>query len=52
MFKGKNVLVTGGTGMIGTELCKLLIKLSANITIASLDRNQKIFGTKFFQKMD
>ena len=36
-FKGKRVLVTGGTGLIGTQLVKLLLNHEANITIVSLD---------------
>lgn len=37
ILKGKNVLVTGGTGMIGIELVKLLIATGAKVRIASLD---------------
>ena len=36
-YKGKNILVTGGTGMIGIPLVKKLIQLGAKVTIASLD---------------
>ncbi len=36
-LNGKNVLVTGGTGMIGQQLIKLLHKEGANITVVSLD---------------
>lgn len=36
-FKGINVLVAGGTGMVGNELVKILIELGANVRIASLD---------------
>lgn len=48
IFENKNVLVTGGTGMIGQPLCEKLIALGANVTVASLDdpdRTPK--GTKF-----
>jgi GDP-L-fucose synthase len=38
-LKGKNILVTGGTGLIGQQLIKLLKKEEANITIVSLDNN-------------
>ena len=31
IFKNKNVLVTGGTGLIGTPLVEELSKLGANI---------------------
>ena len=37
MFKNKNVLVTGGTGMIGRKLIKLLLDREANVFVASLD---------------
>ena len=37
MFKGKNVLVTGGTGMIGRQLVQLLIERSANVFVADLN---------------
>lgn len=37
MYKGKNVLVTGGTGLIGRPLVEMLIEHGANVRIASLD---------------
>jgi GDP-L-fucose synthase len=36
-FKDKNVLVTGGTGMIGQPLVEMLIERGANVRVASLD---------------
>ena len=36
-YKNKNVLVTGGTGLIGRPLIKKLKKLGANLTVVSLD---------------
>ena len=36
-FKGKKVLVAGGTGLIGIPLVKLLIEQGAQVRIASLD---------------
>ena len=38
-YKNKNILVTGGTGMIGIPLVKMLLEFGANVTIASLDDN-------------
>lgn len=36
-FKGKTVLVTGGTGMIGREIVDILCNASAHVKIVSLD---------------
>ena len=39
-FKDKNILVTGGTGLIGFELVNLLIKKNpSKIRVVSLDKN-------------
>lgn len=40
-YFNKNVLITGGTGLIGIQLAKKLKSLGANLTIVSLD-NPKI----------
>ncbi|MFC1903348.1 NAD-dependent epimerase/dehydratase family protein [Chloroflexota bacterium] len=37
MYKGKNVLVTGGTGLIGRQLVELLLQAGARVRVASLD---------------
>jgi GDP-L-fucose synthase len=37
MFEKKKVLVTGGTGMIGRQLVKLLVETGADVHVASLD---------------
>jgi GDP-L-fucose synthase len=39
-FSGKNVLVTGGTGLIGRQVVDLLCKAGANVRIVSLDSLQ------------
>jgi len=36
-YKNKEVLVTGGTGMIGRELVNLLLEKEANVRVVSLD---------------
>jgi GDP-L-fucose synthase len=36
-FKGKNILITGGTGLIGRQLVDILYNAGANICIVSLD---------------
>ncbi len=37
-FVGKDVLVTGGTGLIGRQIVKILCDAGANVKIVSLDR--------------
>ncbi|HTL48851.1 MAG TPA: NAD-dependent epimerase/dehydratase family protein [Verrucomicrobiae bacterium] len=37
MFKGRKILVTGGTGLIGRPLVEMLIQEGAHVRIASLD---------------
>lgn len=36
-YKGKKVLVTGGTGLVGRPLTEMLVKADAKVTIVSLD---------------
>jgi len=38
MFRGRNVLVTGGTGLIGRQIVKILCQANAYVKIVSLDR--------------
>lgn len=37
-FKGKRILVTGGTGLIGRQVVDILVKADGQITIVSLDK--------------
>jgi len=37
-FKSKNCLITGGTGMIGREIAKILVNAEANVRVISLDK--------------
>ena len=37
-LNNKNCLVTGGTGMIGREVAKLLLECNANVRVISLDK--------------
>ena len=46
-FKGKNILITGGSGMIGFQLVKILNKLNCEITVVSLDSNSQFKNIKF-----
>jgi GDP-L-fucose synthase len=52
MFKDKNILVTGGTGMIGRELVQLLLDRGAKIRVASLDEPVDFFEEVEFHKVD
>ena len=36
-YQGKKVLVTGGTGMVGQQLVRMLIEHGARVRIASMD---------------
>jgi GDP-L-fucose synthase len=51
-LKNKKVLVTGGTGLIGQQLIKLLIEKEANIRIVSLDNNTIVPNNIEFMKLD
>ena len=50
-FKNKNILITGGTGLIGRQIVDILKKINCKITTASLD-NIKLKGTSKHYKGD
>jgi GDP-L-fucose synthase len=52
MFKNKNVLVTGGTGMIGRPLVSLLVERGAKVHIVSLDEPHHLSDSVKFIKAD
>lgn len=52
MYKGKNVLVTGGTGLIGRPLVEMLIKKGARVRVASLDDPSRAHPEAEFCKVD
>lgn len=52
MFKDQNVLVTGGSGMIGRSLVKFLLERGANITIADLTTPTDLPDDVKFIKVD
>lgn len=37
-FKGRNAVVTGGTGMIGREIVRILVEAGAAVRVVSLDK--------------
>jgi len=41
MFKGKNVLVAGGTGVIGIPIVNLLVERGAKVTVAGMEPESK-----------
>jgi len=49
MFKGKNVLVTGGHGMIGRELVELLLTQGATVTVADISPNTNLKNVRYEQ---
>ena len=47
-YTNRNVLVTGGTGLIGQPLVKMLVDKGANVTVVSLDDPDRVpQGVKF-----
>jgi GDP-L-fucose synthase len=52
IYKDKNVLVTGGTGLIGIPLVKKLIKLGAYVRVVSLDDGSRCPEGAEFIKLD
>ena len=51
-YKNKNILITGGTGLIGMPLAQMLIDQGAKILIVSLDKKPKLKGKFKFLKKD
>ncbi len=51
-YKNKKILVTGGSGMIGSALVKKLYYLGAKITVVSLEKNKSLPKKIKFQKID
>ncbi len=50
MYKNKRILVTGGTGLIGTPLVELLLEQGAKVKIVSLDDSSRAHpGAQFIR---
>ena len=52
IYKDKNVLVTGGTGMIGRPLVEMLVEMGAKVRIASLDQPSRAHPGADFRQVD
>lgn len=52
MYNGRKVLVTGGTGLIGIPLVKMLIEQGAHVRIASLDDSSRAHPEAEFCNVD
>lgn len=44
-YEGRNVLITGGTGLIGREVSRYLVRQKANVTTVSLDHVNPVSGS-------
>jgi len=52
MFKNQNVLVTGGSGMIGRQLVNLLLEKGAKVYVADLNEPINMPSEIIFKKVD
>lgn len=52
MYKGRKILVTGGTGLIGIPLVKMLIGAGARVRVASLDDPSRAHPEAEFMRID
>ena len=53
IFKGKKILVAGGTGLVGQQLVPKLIKLGGKVSVASLDDKSLLnFKVENFYNLD
>lgn len=51
-YKNKNVLVTGGTGLIGRPLVEMLLEQGAKVTVVSLDDSSRAPQGVIFKRVD
>jgi GDP-L-fucose synthase len=51
-YRGKKVLVTGGTGMIGIPLVRMLLEAGASVNVVSLDHPSRVPEGATFRRAD
>ena len=51
-YRGKKVLVTGGTGLIGKPLVDMLVESNALVTVVSMDDPFRVNSSVEFKKID
>lgn len=51
-YTGKKVLVTGGTGLIGTPLVRMLIEAGAQVHVVSMDDPSRAHVQSIFRRLD
>jgi len=52
-YEGKNVLVTGGTGMIGSHLAEMLVDQGAKVRITEhVNKASEIFSSDYLKKLE
>ena len=49
-YKGRKILVTGGTGLIGRPLVNKLLNLGAKVQVVSLDKKVDLPKVQFIKK--
>lgn len=52
IYQGKNILVTGGSGMVGRELVIMLLDMGARVRVASMDDASRVPAGAEFSKVD
>lgn len=51
-YRGKKVIVAGGTGLIGRPLTELLLRAGAEVTVVSLDHPSRVPDGALFRRCD
>jgi len=48
-FHNKNILVTGGTGLVGREVCRILLEWGSKVTSISMDDLEPTLGVNYWK---